>query len=384
MTTVPDVPHRLVGAPKICLVYRTGIYGGMTTDWDTYQGTKYFGSLDGLRCVAITAVIWHHTSASGADPMSLVNRSHMGAYLFLLLTGFLITTLLLRERRKHGFIALGNFYARRLLRIVPLYYAVLMAYVILVMAVEPDSPEGKAFIEHLPYYLTFTSNWGVSLNGRVIFYFAWTLAAIVQFYLLWAPVEKYLKGVGPVVAAVGVIVMAEAALWNLFGDRGSPLAMRSSNVLNSLAMTCLGALLAHGLHHPGGYKMIRKLIGWRWSSVAALLMLIGGMCVKLRYPPLPTHCAMVLLVGCCVIREDHALAPFLRLRIIQHLGVVSYGMYLLHMLVFNVVKRVSVPLHLQCSPWYFASTLIGVALVATLSFRYYESYFFRFRSRFGS
>jgi len=351
----------------------------MATDWDTFQATRYFASLDGLRCLAITAVIWHHTSFGGAHVVPLMERGYLGADFFLLLTGFLITTGLLRERRKCGVVTLRDFYARRLLRIVPLYYSVLALYVALVVAVERDSSEGRAFIHNLPYFLTFTSNWGVRLDGRVIFYFAWTVAAIVQFYVVWAPLEKYLKSGGAIVAAVGVIAVVEAVRWKLFGE-----TLRHFAALGSFEITCFGALLAYVLDWPGGYRMARKWIGWRWSSVAALVLLLGTLCLKPGTPPLPMHCAMVLLVGCCAVREDHALAPVLRWPLMRHLGAVSYGMYLLHMLAFNVVRRVFDPLSLQGPAWYFAGTFVGAAVVATLSFRYYESWFLRLKPRFCS
>jgi peptidoglycan/LPS O-acetylase OafA/YrhL len=355
---------------------------GMTVDYDTYRQTKYFGSLDGLRCLAVAAVVWHHTGSGGLDTLPLAGRGFMGVDVFFLLTGFLITTLLLREKSKHGSVSLRSFYVRRLLRILPLYYSVLMLYIALVVLVERDSPEGKAFIEYLPYFLTFTSNWFVRPGERVIFVFAWALTVIIQFYLLWAPIEKYLKGIWPVVVMVGVIVFAAATKWHFFDSWLPPDTLRHRITISVSVTMGMGVLLAHLLHNHRGYELARKLIGWRWCSVAAFIVLVGCMSIR-QMPPLVIHCAMALLIGSCVIRENHALAPVLGSRIMRHLGVISYGMYLLHMLVFNVVKRVPYPLGLQHPMWHFWCTLIGVALVATISFRYYENYFLRLKARFS-
>lgn len=93
-------------------------------------------------------------------------------------------TLLLRERERNSKIDLKAFYIRRSLRIFPLYYGVLFLYMVLVSVLERDSTAGQAFFNNLIYFATYTSNLFVPLDGRVIFYFAWSLAAEEQFYLM--------------------------------------------------------------------------------------------------------------------------------------------------------------------------------------------------------
>ena len=83
-----------------------------------FIGTQQLPGLDGLRCLAILPVLWHH-----ATPRLLpgvLGKGAVGVDLFFALSGFLITTLLLRERRANGAIKLGAFYVRRSLRIFPL------------------------------------------------------------------------------------------------------------------------------------------------------------------------------------------------------------------------------------------------------------------------
>ena len=158
--------------------------------------------------------------------------------------------------------------------------------------------------------------------------------------------------------------------------------LRHRIVIRISETMCMGVLLAYLLHHHRGYELARRLIGWRWSSVATFTALVGCLCIQ-QVHPLVIYCEMTLLVGSCVIREDHILAPVLGSRIMQHLGVVSYGVYLLHMLVFNIVKRLFDPLGLRHPMWHFGSTLVGAALVATISFRYYENYFLRLKAVFS-
>src|SRR5215831_9494644 len=108
---------------------------------------KYFGALDGLRCLSIIGVIWHRTGPHGNH--GLLSRGYLGVDLFFTISGFLITTLLLREQREEGRISLRNFYIRRTLRIFPLYYTVLALYVFLVWRFERNTPAGVQFFHNL-------------------------------------------------------------------------------------------------------------------------------------------------------------------------------------------------------------------------------------------
>jgi peptidoglycan/LPS O-acetylase OafA/YrhL len=85
----------------------------------TYRTTKHFASLDGVRCCCILAVIWHHCPHP-PSPANVLERGFLGVDMFFVLSGFLIVTLLLRERDRSGRINLKNFYVRRTLRIFPI------------------------------------------------------------------------------------------------------------------------------------------------------------------------------------------------------------------------------------------------------------------------
>ena len=149
----------------------------MTGAFDSFKAQRYFGSLDGLRCLSVLAVIWHHTAAIAFTHPLLVHGTANGVTLFVAISGFLITTLLLRERERTGGLDLKRFDIRRTLRIFPLYYTVLAVYVVLVLVVETNPVRRSDFFGNLPYYATYTSNFAVSLSASgTIFYFAWSLA----------------------------------------------------------------------------------------------------------------------------------------------------------------------------------------------------------------
>jgi peptidoglycan/LPS O-acetylase OafA/YrhL len=100
--------------------------------------------------------------------------------------------------------------------------------------------------------------------------------------------------------------------------------------------------------------------------------------------PVAVHLSMALLVGACVYREDHGLAPLLRLPALAFVGSVSYGVYLLHMLVKNALTKGLLYLGWPASKyWVFGLTVIGAVAVAALSFRYFESFFVRRKQRYA-
>lgn len=352
------------------------------TSYETYQHTDFFESLDGIRFLAIFGVIWFHTHSRLLSSVVVSGRAGLiGVQLFFALSGFLITTLLLREKRNNH-ISLRNFYVRRLLRIVPIYYVVLLVYILLVFLVERDSLEGRAFMQHLPYFLTYASNWLVVSEGRIIFSFTWALAAIMQFYVAWPPIERYLKGIWPVVILLVMLVFLVCVQQHLF-DTWVSTETLVYRIMSSIPRTIyLGALLAHLLDNQLGFELARKLLGQRWSSGVLVVVLIGFLFLPWA-SPLLTSCAVVLFVGCCVIRKDHILSPLLEFWLIRKIGVVSYGMYLQHMLVFNALKYIYGPLHIRLPLWYFVGTFIGTVLIAKLSHRYFEVYFLRLKGRFS-
>lgn len=346
-----------------------------------YRAGRHFGSLDGLRALSVVAVIWHHTV--GHDPALplLFSGGSQGVTLFFAISGFLIVTLLLRENEDRCGIDLRAFYMRRALRIFPLYYAVLALYTLLVLTLERHSGPGREFLGNLVYFLTYTSNWFVLLEGRVIFYFAWSLASEEQFYLLWPWAQKYLRPARSVSLMLGLIAVVLGVTW--FGPGATEASALWYRIISSVPLAiCFGVVLAHALHHRRSHEALRWLFGWRASSLAyacLCLLLLGSGGV----PVAAVHLSMALLVGACVYREDHWLAPLLRLRVLVLMGSVSYGMYLMHMLVKNVVVKLSALAGLPHNNFLlFSLTLAGSVAVALISFRYFEAYWLRRKARF--
>jgi peptidoglycan/LPS O-acetylase OafA/YrhL len=346
---------------------------------------KHFLSLDGLRCLSILAVIWHHTAGDRYSSDSLLFMGHHGVTLFFVISGFLITTLLLREKAQHNTISLIRFYVRRALRIFPLYYLVLLIYCIAVFVLERNSNAGRNFFENLAYFATYTSNYFVALHGdRVIFYFAWSLAAEEQFYLVWPAIIKWLTETGAVIAAItaiGVALLADAGLlpW--------PDSHMLTVILRHIAIPiCIGVLLAHLMNNEKCFTAVYRVL--RYRCVPSLLLVSGLLCLKLTgIFILVAYLFMAALLFCLVTRQTGFLTHVCNTAWVIAIGQVSYGMYLFHMLVLNAIKLIPLPNFLSESPVFcqlilFLLTSLFTFWIAKLSFVYFESYFLGLKRRF--
>lgn len=340
----------------------------------TFQATRHFAALDGLRAVSVVAVIWHHTS--GYPEV----RGYLGVDAFFAISGFLITTLLVRERARSGTISLSKFWVRRSLRILPLYYAVLALYVVLVLATESGTSEGQAFFDNLPAFATYTSNWFVSLDHSesVTFYFAWSLATEEQFYLFWAPLLAFFvvrrrTGVRPPMAAALVLIGCSIAATEL-----ADLGLLPWRIVASLSVPILlGACLALLMSERRGYEAVHLAVGGRWAAPFLAAGVVAG--IAAGVPDLGMQVLLTALVVSCCLREDTALHPVLTLRVAVLLGTVSYGMYLMHMLAANVVRPV---VGADFGVLVFLGATAGVTVAAYLSYRFFESPLLRVKRRY--
>jgi peptidoglycan/LPS O-acetylase OafA/YrhL len=353
-----------------------------------YLDNRIFGSLDGLRGLCIVSVIWHHAPAViTRGPLA---RGFLGVDMFFVLSGFLIVTLLLRERERTGTINLKKFYARRTLRIFPIYYLLLFALLFLCLVIKPGSKAAWDYYVSLPFLLTYTSNWVHirSPNLEIM----WSLATEEQFYLGWPMIEKLLRRSGVAFVLAGVVLLNQLINFGLLDGILARLYGRQPN-LSIFGATytpiALGVLLAHLLHRPRTFGPAFRLLGYRGSCAV-----FGGVLLALIvcWPPdisglgrLLIQLAMMLFLGALVIREDHWARPVLEARPLAYLGMISYGMYVYHMWVLHPLRIGFEKLGWNLWNWrFFLGTLLGAALVAGLSHRFIERPLLRLKSRFAT
>lgn len=356
-------------------------------DHSRFLNTKYFGSLNGLRCLSILFVILFHYASNcrefgimGFSLQEVSFRGYLGVNLFFVISGFLITTLLLREQQAYRSIAVRSFYIRRILRIFPLYYTVLLLFIFLFPFGESSLARKEEFVRNLPYFFTYTSNWFVT-NESAIFVFAWSLATEEQFYLLWPHVLNFFSRCGAVLFVVAVIVLNQTALLGHIGPL--PFLSETQNfyllrMISSISTSiCLGALLAFGLHSKEVYERL-AVLKHRSASVFIFLILLFCIYMPEKLTPGWTFAVnffMMLFVGSCVYQEKHDLARVLCSKVFYQIGMVSYGMYLFHILCFYFIRHTFLFLQWKHADLEFLISLVFTFAVAYISYHYYESRF---------
>jgi peptidoglycan/LPS O-acetylase OafA/YrhL len=295
--------------------------------------------LDALRGLAVAMVCGCHLWPN--SPLFVWGWS--GVDLFFVLSGYLITDIILKNGREPGF--LKAFYARRTLRIWPIYYLNLIA----VALFAPVLSRSRGWVETgFVYYLTYTQNvFADRIPGESLYLKwygpTWSLALEEQFYLLWPAVVLWIpRRRLPLLIAVWIVGACGtrgrgAELMTLHG-RGDGLA--------------LGGLLAWILFDRERWRawIGKYRLGFGLVALAALLMQVMLVVSRGRnvvaYPPEPSSAVLLFFdlfyfgaIGLCVCSAGHpALAP-LRDRRLVGLGVISYGVYLYHLPVFRLVEE---------------------------------------------
>lgn len=355
----------------------TGLRVRVLDAFDVFNSTSYFCGLDSLRAFSVIAVIWTHVTNQNAT--GLLSQGDKGVDLFFAISGFLVTTLLLREFNREGRISLRDFYVRRTLRIFPLYYAVLGLYCVLVFLTLRNTPKASEFWSNLPAFATFTSNWFVDLaNGAdhgVTFYFAWSLAVEEQFYLFWPMLMVFLlckvKSYWLLLLAAVILIGAQILAAN-HGD-----VMFFAKAIGSLAPPILmGASFAVVLNRRAGFNALYSVLGNRFAAPAAGVLLL--VLLQSEAQAILIQLVMATLVASVCMREDTFLHPILTWRPAVFVGTISYGVYLMHMLAANLVRKVLG--HTMGIDVFIITTLLVIG-VAWLSFKYFEAPLIRFGRR---
>jgi len=286
---------------------------------------KYTPSLDGLRAIAVTSVVIYH-----AYP-SVCPGGWAGVDVFFVLSGFLISTILLQEFDRSGRLGFKNFYIRRALRLLPAFACLLLVSLLFSLMIRRHRIEN---LENILLSASYLMNWNRAFawlpgEGGYLAH-TWSLAMEEQFYLIW-PVALLLlvkvRRLAPIIIA-GLVVLVLA--WRLHLVHAEANAERTSNGFDvhsdTLLIGCAVAFMAIG---PTARNFARN---FAILPVAPMLLVLA----KLQIQSALTQGIGLTFVGLCsawimiAAMEDGLLQRILSVRPLVYTGRISYGWYLWH------------------------------------------------------
>lgn len=338
-------------------------------------GKRSLPSLDGLRAVAVTLVLLDHSHSPWLDRVRFnpeFRNGRQGVAVFFVLSGFLITYLLLQEQKKTGTIKLGLFYFRRTFRIFPAFYFYLGVIALLALGhVVRATP--------LQFAAAATYTWNFLPYGKGTWELGhlWSLAIEEHFYLFWPACMLFLSRRANLRLALAMIVLSP--VFRAFIFFYAPQLHVLIYVLGSFDLLMAGCALALVLDLDLWPSLVRVLqTPWMAALAVGTLIVIDTPLVarsSFYEPVLSTtlrSCVMPIIVLFCLRRPDSVPGKVLNWRWVSRFGQISYSVYLWQQV---YILRQSIPLPLR---W------LLILITAELSFRFIEQPGLRLRERLAS
>ncbi|MDR1633007.1 MAG: acyltransferase [Dysgonamonadaceae bacterium] len=369
---------------------------------------SYFNGLNALRFFAAFFVVLHHAEQIRMKydlfhlkEYSLFNNGGIAVMFFFVLSGFLITYLLMKEQNATHKISIKNFYVRRILRIWPLYYllviigALLVPFTIKSIGYDYEMPYtfGEVFLYYL-FFLPFCVN---IIYGHHLLEPLWSIGVEEIFYIVWAPLIKFLKkNVLTVILSTIFIKLVFDMIVYFFE-------------LNGIIIRALGTLQFHAMAVGGlgAYCIFNNIINVsesRWFSlpvqIIILLFLFFRFCFAnfllenslffrfLFETPIFSNLVLMVIFAWLIINVSLNSKSIIKLnsKFLHWGGEISYGIYMYHMLVVFSIMLFFRNWLTGFSP--VISTVAfyillsgGVIGVSYLSKRFFENYFLKLKSR---
>ncbi len=346
------------------------------------SGVKYLPGLNGMRALGVLMIMMFHFSqhmtAFGFARQEVFAYAHQMVTMFFVLSGFLITRLLLTELQGEGQIHIGNFYMRRLLRVWPAYFMAILILVAGYIIADKTLPLRSLF-----FYTFFLGNIPIVLGtgiGPVAQ--LWSLGVEEQFYLVWPWLFRNKKWLA---TGIWSIILLYFVLKGWMAWAGNEKAY-SFLTLSRYHCMAWGGVLALALHRK------ERWINWLYNPIVQVLA--WGWCIWNTIQPVKLPAFVIsefnaIVFGVILLNVATNAQALINLesRFLKWLGNISYGIYLYHMFAFSLVLHF-MQNRLEATP---SAYLLIVFLAATLailgawaSFHLVEKYFLSLKSRFAS
>jgi len=358
-----------------------------TKNTDIKKSTRHISSIDGLRAIAVTAVLLYHLG------ISWIPGGFLGVDLFFVISGYVITRLILDSINQSSALDLRAFYAARLRRIYPGFLFMVIATIIFIGVWAPEAI--KRFLSDLPYALSGTLNWALvarhqdyfeTIGRPPLLQHTWSLAVELQFYLVWPiillTVLKYFgkKNIARIALIIAIISGTTLFLVSLQLDQAN--SAQVSHIYFGTDTHSLGLFLGSALAVSWIPQNLSANITRRAQDVIDGIGVVGLLGLISTFLFIDESNASLYRIafplagifGCLVIislvHPASRFAPIISSPPFRWIGQRSYGIYIWHWVIFQVT-RPSVDLSGETWALYLARVLLVLAL-ADISLRWVE------------
>jgi peptidoglycan/LPS O-acetylase OafA/YrhL len=365
----------------------------------------YFENLDGLRFFCFLSVFFFHSfhteiTSIKSSPVfhffksSLFGNGFLGVNFFFVLSGFLITYLLIKEKKTNNNIQIVRFWIRRILRIWPLYFVcVFYGFVIF--------PYIKIFAGGIPnetanpwYYIGFISNFDYIRKGlpdATGLGVLWSIAIEEQFYLTWPvilslfPVKKFWIPL--------TIILAGSLIFRALNDVPKLHEMHTLSCIGDMAVGGLGAwLILESVSFKNTISNFpRGLIILVYASFIFVYLfrdefLLASHWIRVFERFIISTIMLLIILEQCYAK--HSFYKMEHFKIPSRLGLVTYGLYCIHFYLISVTVGLTKLLGLNKQVWQvvFLETIIGLMItivIGLFSYRYFEAPFLKLKEKFS-
>ena len=361
----------------------------------------FFPNLDGLRFFSFFAVFLLHCLVTDSAIIheaawfrlaKQLSHADLGVSFFFVLSGFLITYLLLQEKRWRGKIDVGSFYVRRVLRIWPLYFfCVFYGFVITPYL---RTLMGQSPVENANPYLsaTFLNNFDRIRNGppqSAVLGVLWSIAVEEQFYLIWPLLLLVIPG--RFTQSIFFMVIASSLVFRVF-VRGEAAENHTLGVISDMAIGGLGAFLA--MRKNFFEKIFSRMHrGWTLIFYAAVALLVLFWYQVFTLPAL--FVPRRVIMACCfvwiILEQNYNPKSYFKIsnfKIISRLGKYTYALYCLHPIAISMTVLALRQTGLNHDAWQILFIQIPVSLLLSIllsyvSYHAFEKHFLKLKEKFA-
>ncbi|HWD89922.1 MAG TPA: acyltransferase [Mucilaginibacter sp.] len=337
---------------------------------------NHFPTLDGLRCFSILLVVFYHLELSQTPIYGLVFNGELGVNIFFVLSGFLITTLCIKEKLVTSTLNLGKFYLRRVLRILPVAYLFLLVVFILNLFLKLHLDYinflGAAlFIYNFAFFRHYKNSFAI---GHY-----WSLATEEQFYILFpAILKKNYVAFLVCILTISILVPVFIYVQYYISPLNRTVLLFTTHYLikfNGIACGCLYSILVFkGYFDKIGTLRYRLVI----NLIIILLLFFLDFRAAFDIDHIATNTIISLLTGLFIAMNIYSsndiVYKLLNSKIAIKIGVLSYSIYIWQ----QIFTLPILPKPLSLFPY----NLLFLAIVSYLSYHFYERYFINLKKRF--